>query len=70
MKKQIALKTIFGISIAGLLFSGYLSFTELIQKTCAVGSCDNLLGLPVCVYGFIMYFAVFIITILGMQSKK
>lgn len=70
VKKQLALQIILVISIAGLLFSGYLSYTELFQKVCAFGGCQDLLGLPVCVYGFIMYLAVFVLSLLGIKSKK
>jgi uncharacterized membrane protein len=70
MEKQTALKTIFGISIAGLLFSGYLSYTELFQNICPTGGCDYMLELPVCIYGFTMYLAVFIISLIGIKNKK
>jgi uncharacterized membrane protein len=67
--KQKALQIILIISIAGMLFSGYLSYNELFKQTCPLGGCSNLLGLPVCVYGFIMYLAVFILSSLGIKSK-
>jgi len=70
MSKQGALKTILVISVAGLLFSGYLSFGELFLKSCPVGGCSNLLGVPVCVYGFVMYLCVFFISLLGINSKN
>jgi uncharacterized membrane protein len=70
MKKEVSLKTILIISIAGLLFSGYLSFNELIKNSCPLGGCSNLFGVPVCVYGFVMYLVIFIIAILGLKSKK
>ena len=71
IKKQTALKVILGISVAGLLFSGYLSYGELFKKVCPIeGGCSNLLGLPVCVYGFLMYAVIFIIAILGLKSRK
>lgn len=75
MKKQIALKIILGISIAGLLFSGYLSYAELFAGFCGasqlgMGSCTNVLEIPACVYGFFMYLAVFVISLLGLKSKK
>jgi len=75
MKKQTALKTILGISVAGMLFSGYLSYGELIAKTCyatalGMGACTNVVGIPACVYGFVMYLIVFIISIFGLKSKK
>ncbi len=75
MKKDIMLKSILGISIAGLLFSGYLSYTELFANFCGaaklgLGSCTNVFQIPACVYGFFMYLAVFILSILGLKSKK
>jgi uncharacterized membrane protein len=71
MKKQVSLIIILIISIAGILFSGYLSYTELVRKTCALGGgCSSLGGIPVCIYGFIMYLLVFIISTLGLKSKK
>jgi uncharacterized membrane protein len=70
MKKQTALLVILIISIAGLLFSGYLSYSELFAGTCPFGGCGGLLGIPVCVYGFTMYLAVFIIAICGLKSKE
>jgi len=70
MKKQTALWTIFGISIAGMLFSGYLSASELLAKACPLGGCSSLLGIPTCVYGFVMYTAVLVIAILGLKGKK
>lgn len=71
MKKTTALKTIMIISIAGMLFSGYLSYTELFRGTCAIGGgCSTLGGLPTCVYGFVMYLIVFIITIAGIKGKE
>ncbi|MFH0701635.1 MAG: hypothetical protein V2A62_04310 [Candidatus Woesearchaeota archaeon] len=71
MRKDLALKIILVISIAGILFSGYLSYGELFRKVCPLaGGCSNLLGLPVCVYGFIMYFLVFVVSLLGLKGKK
>ena len=75
MNKNTALKTIFGISIAGMLFSGYLSYTELFAGFCGsaelgMGACSNVFQIPACVYGFIMYILVFVISLLGIKSKK
>ncbi|MBL7059104.1 hypothetical protein ISS08_01505 [Candidatus Pacearchaeota archaeon] len=70
MKKQIALKTIFGISVVGVLFSGTLSYQEIFSGTCSLGGCSMLGSLPTCVYGLIMYLAVLIISYLGLKSKK
>ena len=74
MKKQTALKTLFWISLVGVLFSGYLSFTEIFHQVCGLGvlgSCGTkVFTLPSCVYGLVMYLAIFIIAILGLKSKK
>lgn len=70
MSKNLSLKIILGIAIAGMLFSGYLSYGELIQKACPIGGCSIMFGLPVCVYGFIMYLAVLIVSLLGIKAKE
>jgi uncharacterized membrane protein len=71
MKKHIALKTLFWISLAGVLFSGYLSYTEIFQEVCALGSCSTtVFTVPSCVYGFVMYLAILIISSIGVKSKK
>ena len=75
MKKQTALTILLIISIMGLLFSGYLSYGELIVDECysdalGMGECAVVQGLPACVYGFIMYLCVFIISIIGLKSKE
>jgi uncharacterized membrane protein len=70
LEKTLALRIILGISIAGMLFSGYLSYTELFKKVCALGGCSLLGGVPVCIYGFFMYLLVFVISLLGLLNKK
>ena len=75
MKKQTVLKTILIISIAGLLFSGYLTYGEVFAKTCfatelGMGTCKTVQGLPACVYGFFMYLCIFVLSILGLRSKE
>lgn len=79
MKEKTALKVVFIISIAGLLFSGYLSYMELFQNGCenAIIKCSvgdepvvDLGTLPACVYGLVMYLIIFIITGLGLKGKK
>ena len=71
MKKQTALKTLFWVSLAGALFSGYLSYTELFQEVCTLGICStSIFTIPSCVYGFIMYLIGLVIAILGIKSKN
>ena len=49
-------KTLFGIGILGVLFSGYLSAVKLFSNTCAFNeSCPYFLGYPACYYGFVMF---------------
>ncbi|VVC01796.1 Uncharacterised protein [uncultured archaeon] len=69
MKSEMALKIVLGLSVAGMLFSGYLSYSELFGKTCAIGGCSTVVGIPACVYGFIMYLIVFVVSYLGLQNK-
>lgn len=72
MKQKTALRTIFWFSLAGILFSGYLSVSELFFKTCAlgIGTCQTVAAIPACVYGFVMYCIVFIFTILGIKGDR
>jgi len=74
MKSTLALKIVLGISVAGMLFSGYLSYTELFAGYCGasklgMGSCANVLQIPACVYGFVMYLVVFIVSLLGLKKE-
>jgi hypothetical protein len=70
MKKHTALKILFWISLAGVLFSGYLSYTEIFQEVCALGTCSTeIFTLPSCVYGLVMYLAGLIISIIGLRNK-
>ena len=62
MLAETALKIILIISVAGILFSGYLTYKELKCKT----SCLTIFKLPVCVYGLVMYLIVFLISVLGL----
>jgi uncharacterized membrane protein len=70
MNKNLALKIVLAISVVGMLFSGYLTYGELVQQSCTAGGCSALLGIPVCVYGFVMYAVIFAFTVIGLKSKK
>lgn len=70
MEKQTALKTLFWITLAGVLFSGYLSYTEIFQQSCAIGTCNSkVFTIPSCVYGIVIYLMCLIISIIGLRSK-
>lgn len=47
------------LGLAGVLFAGFLSFRFLVLKSCG-GGCSILWGLPTCVYGLVMFLAIFI----------
>lgn len=72
----MALKIVLVIAVCGMLFSGYLSYGELFAGGCSnlVVSCGknafSFASLPACVYGFFMYSVVFIVSVLGLTSKK
>lgn len=70
MEVKKPLKTILIISIIGALFSGYLSYIELASETCKLGGCTSLFGMPACVYGFVIYFIILIISLAGMRNEK
>jgi len=77
MSSKTSLKIILILSIAGLLFSGYLSYYELfVPGGCAeaIVSCGQknitIASLPACVYGFFMYLLVLIFSALSLFSKN
>lgn len=75
MKHSIALKSVLVIAVAGLLFSGYLSYNELFASGChnafvRCGSTFRLANLPACVYGFFMYLTIVILTATSLAKKQ
>lgn len=71
MKSRASLKVILIISIIGIIFSGYLSYSELFNHTCLLGgSCTSVASIPACVYGFIMYLIVFVISLFGLMGRE
>ena len=74
MKHKTALVAIFVISIVGLVFSGVLTYQELFTLSAvscpAPGAPGTVFGYPACVYGFFMYLIIFIVSGLGLFSKK
>lgn len=75
MKQKTAIITIFIISIVGLIFSGVLTYEELFSEATGTscptpGAPGTVFGYPACVYGFIMYFVIFVISGLGLFSKN
>ncbi|HEX5037841.1 MAG TPA: hypothetical protein VFX30_11845 [bacterium] len=62
--------------MAGLLFSGYLSYQELFGPASRMEgvSCGEaafpIPGPPVCVYGFVMYAVILILSLLGLKGGR
>lgn len=63
--------TIFFLTLAGFLFSGYLSLVKLLSNTCALNEpCPYFLGYPACWYGFGMFTVLFILAIIGQWKES
>ncbi len=59
------------LSLIGTLFSGFLVFKKLVSKTCALREgCLYLFNIPTCVYGFIMFLSILILSYLTYLKKK
>jgi uncharacterized membrane protein len=74
MKLRSYLIIIFGVSIFGVLFSGFLSYQELFAGTgiaCpAPGAPGTVFGYPACVYGFFMYLFLAILSGFALAKAK
>ncbi|MDQ5962418.1 MAG: hypothetical protein QG653_225 [Patescibacteria group bacterium] len=61
-------------TLAGVLFSGYLSATKLFSEICAFNeSCAYFMGYPACYIGFAIFLMMFIVSVagaLGLVSAK
>lgn len=58
MKKEKNVVALFVLSVAGLLFSGYLSGVKFFTDTCAFNEgCPYFLGYPACYVGFALFLA-------------
>ena len=68
-KKDNKLKLILILSLLGTLFAGYLTFTKIFTGKCALNEpCPYVLGYPACLYGFILFLSMFIISILTIKK--
>ncbi len=69
MKRALQITLLIGI--AGLVFSGVLTYRELFAsaaKCPAPGAPGTVLGYPACVYGFFMYLAITAVAIAGLRA--
>lgn len=66
----LSLRFITGFSVAGFLFSGYLTAVKLFSGTCAFNeTCPFVLGIPACWYGFALYVILLVLAILTVRKS-
>jgi uncharacterized membrane protein len=74
MNPRQSVRIIFVVSLAGLVFSGVLTYRELFGTqalTCpSPGAPGTIFGYPACVYGFVMYAVIVGIALAGVLGKK
>lgn len=62
------------IAAGGLVFSGYLSYGELFAASPAVctpvGEPGTVFGAPPCIYGFFMYLAIVVATVIALIRRR
>jgi hypothetical protein len=70
-RKIITYKILFlFFTLAGVLFSGYMSFIKLFSKTCAFGeTCPLFMGFSACYFGFLLFLTLFILSLI-LATKK
>jgi|GEM_PF-796710 hypothetical protein len=55
---------VLALGVGGSLFAGYLTFFKAITGKCALGeACPIVLGLPACIYGFVMFLAITLLAV-------
>jgi len=70
MKTDKYLKIALPLTLAGVLFSGYLSGIKFFSGTCAFNeSCPIFLGYPACYFGFAMFSTMFVATVIAFAKK-
>jgi len=58
------------LSLAGVLFSGYISYKEIFGNLCNIYVCSEIAGLPVCVYGMAIFIVLLVSSICGLRANK
>lgn len=74
MKRKVALRAITVLGLAGMLFSGFLTYLEYFKPKdvfCPVfGAPGAILGYPPCLYGLLLYSVVVAVAIAGLSSTE
>jgi len=64
-------KTIFIFSLIGFLFSGYMTFSDVILGYCPMKEgCPLIFGYPACIYGFVIFTALLITSIMLLKKDE
>jgi len=70
MQTKSYAETVTWLTLAGVLFSGYLSAEKLFSGTCPFREpCPYFLGYPACWYGFVMFLAMFLIALSARRNS-
>ncbi|MFA6603276.1 MAG: hypothetical protein WCT10_00370 [Patescibacteria group bacterium] len=70
MTTEKYLKIALPLTLAGVLFSGYLSGIKFFSGICAFKeACPTFLGYPACYYGFAMFSTMFVATVIAFAKK-
>jgi hypothetical protein len=72
---QRALQAILAVALFGLVFSGFLSYREVLAgagaSTCpSPGAPGTVFGYPACVYGFFMYLVITALAAVGLRARR
>lgn len=66
----LSIKLITGFSISGFIVVGYLSAVKLLSGTCVAKElCMNVLGLPICVYGLLIFLMLISLSVLIIKGR-
>ncbi|MEK6815981.1 MAG: hypothetical protein AABY09_00050 [Nanoarchaeota archaeon] len=66
-------KALLLISLSGSMFAGYLAYSKIFANVCPFNEpCSHLWGYPTCLYGFVMFFTILILSLIMLRkySKK
>ena len=70
MDGRTYLRITLGLTLAGVIFSGYLSAVRLVTGSCAFNeSCPFFLGYPACWYGFAMFVSMFAVGLISYSGN-
>lgn len=72
MDMKRALATTLIISLAGVAFSGFLTYREFAAHTAAcapLAPAGTIFGYPPCVYGLGMYLLLTVVSVLGLRAR-